>query len=423
MKKALSLFISTLALLSGCQKENPTDDTVPADLLIERKDLVLTRAEQDFIKENNGFALELFKKVSAKAEGKSTLISPLSVTIDFGMVNNGATGETQDEINRILGYAEGTDEGLNAFCRSMLVQSAEVDPSTTIDIANAAVVNKLFIPLKDSFTDTIESVYDAEVVYKDFAKDDVIGLINRWCSEKTQGMIPTMLETPPMSSEYAHFLNAVYFKGIWSNQFKKRDTNTASFFRDDGGRTPVRMMRQRGKFNFGYIYNTCTALCLPYGNQAYRMIILLPDEGKSIEDVKTSLSAKTWDAMVKGMVGCEVDVKLPLFETETELLSLKEALIEMGIRRAFSSLADFSGMTDQKNIYVNQVWHKAKIKVDETGSEAAAVTDIAFLFSSAPNATHDAPPVIEFHCDKPFLYAITEVSSGAIFFLGQYTGK
>ena len=391
--------------------------------MIERKDLVLTRAEQDFIKENNGFALELFKKVSAKAEGKSTLISPLSVTIDFGMVNNGATGETQDEINRILGYAEGTDEGLNAFCRSMLVQSAEVDPSTTIDIANAAVVNKLFIPLKDSFTDTIESVYDAEVVYKDFAKDDVIGLINRWCSEKTQGMIPTMLETPPISSEYAHFLNAVYFKGIWSNQFKKRDTNTASFTRDDGGRTPVRMMRQRGKFNFGYIYNTCTALCLPYGNQAYRMIILLPDEGKSIEDVKTSLSAKTWDAMVKGMVGCEVDVKLPLFETETELLSLKEALIEMGIRRAFSSLADFSGMTDQKNIYVNQVWHKAKIKVDETGSEAAAVTDIAFLFSSAPNATHDALPVIEFHCDKPFLYAITEVSSGAIFFLGQYTGK
>ena len=423
-KRIMCLFPCILALLSGCQKESPADDTVPADQLTERKDLVLTRAELDFIQENNGFALELFKKVAAKAEGESMLISPLSVTIDFGLINNGASGETQDEINRVLGYKEGSTEGLNAFCRSIMSQSGEVDPSTTLDMPNAAVVNNRYVSLKESFTNTIQSVYEAEVVYKDFGTDDVMGLINQWCYEKTRGMIPYFLQQPPEENEYAHFLNAVYFKGIWSSKFRKNDTKKADFMLDNGSRSSVRMMWQRGKFNYGFIENVCQALCLPYGNQAYRMTVLLPIEGKTIEDVKASLNAKSWETMVKGMSGREVDVKIPAFETATELIPMRNALNEMGIRNAFSPLdADFSEMTDQSGIYVNQVWHKAKITVDETGSEVAAVTDIAVSYSAPPSGASIGLPVIKFHCDKPFLYAITEVSSGAIFFLGQYTGR
>ena len=162
------------------------------------------------------------------------------------------------------------------------------------------------------------------------------------------------------------------------------------------------------------------ALCLPYGNQAYRMILLLPNEGKTIEDLKEALDADSWQTMVKGLSGCEVDVQLPAFETETPALSLRDALKEMGIQKAFTTSADFSAMTDQ-SIYIGDVFHKAKIKVDETGSEAAAVTDIVMILGSS--GLDSEPKVINFHCDRPFLYAITEVSSGAIFFLGQYTGK
>ena len=180
------------------------------------------------------------------------------------------------------------------------------------------------------------------------------------------------------------------------------------------------MMWQKGEFNCGGLGNVSGALCLPYGNQAYRMIILLPIEGKTIEDVKEALDADSWQKMVKSFSGLEVDVKLPVFEPETPALSLADALQEMGIQKAFSSSADFSAMTDM-HVCISDVLQKAKIKVDETGSEAAAVTDIVMELTSAGPASE--PKVFNFHCDRPFLYAITEVSSGAIFFLGQYTGK
>lgn len=413
------LILASLLSLGTIACGKIDDTTVPADRLFERKDFALTRAEMDFIQANNGFAIDLFKRVAAKEDGKSTLISPLSVTIDFGMVNNGAVGDTQAEINRVLGYKEGSMEEFNAFCRSMLDQSAKVDPTTVLNIANAVVVNKSHIPLKDAFTKTVQSAYDAEVVYKEFEKDDVMGLINAWCAEKTQGMIPVLLELQPGSGEYAHFLNAVYFKGVWSNRFERKDTKKETFTREDGGRTSVEMMWQKDKFNYGGIGNVCMTLSLPYGNQAYRMILLLPGTGKSIEDVKDALSAESWNVMVNGMRGVEVDVKLPVFESETTF-PMQEVLKEMGIKRAFSTAADFSDMTDEQ-VFINSVLHKAKIKVDETGSEAAAVTDIAIATGAGPG--HAEPQVVNFHCDRPFLYAITEVSSGAIYFIGQFTGK
>ena len=414
--RILVLFI-ILILSVSCEKNL----TVPVDQLIERRDFVLTRSDREIIQANNDFAFDLFRRVTRRTGETSTMISPLSVTIDLGMVNNGAAGETREEINQVLGYEAGSMEDLNAFCQSMLAQSADVDPSTTINLANAAVVNKTHIPLKDSFTKTIQEAYAANVIYKEFGKDDVMGLINQWCSEKTRGLIPSFLTEQPKSGEYAHFLNAVYFKGIWSSKFKKSDTKRTAFKLEDGSETTVSMMWQRGKFNYGIMDNICRALCLPYGNQAYRMIILLPWEGKTIEDVKGVLTSNKWSKLVNAMGGYEVDVKLPVFETETSVY-LKNVLFEMGIRQAFQG-GDFHEMTDQPQVYMNDVLHKAVIKVDETGSEAAAVTDVIMMFGAPLGGASFEPPVVEFHCDKPFMYAITEVSSGAIYFLGQYTGK
>ena len=408
-----TLIIIGLPLLFGCDKtENPSDK------LIERKDFVLTRSEMDFVQENNGFAIELYKRVSDMEKGKSTVISPLSVTMDFGMVSNGATGKTRDEISNVLGYKDGSVEGLNSFCQSMLEQSRKVDPSTTMEIGNAAVINKNLVPLRDAFTKAIKTSYDAEVVYKDFGKDDVKGAINKWCDKKTHGMIPSILDQQPKSDSYAYFMNAVYFKGIWSEKFDKAATKDEEFKLEDGTRSKVRMMWQKHKFPMGRINDLCAALCLPYGNEAYRMVILLPQDGKKIEDVKDSLDQDSWRKLMNNMSKREVDVKIPVFETSTDLLLLKDVLYDMGIRDAFSmGSADFSEMTSSK-VYVNDVLHKARIKVDEQGSEAAAATMVGMVMSAGSG--FKTP---EFHADHPFIYAITEVSTGAIFFIGQYTGK
>lgn len=410
--------IAAAALLGlvSCHKE---DITIPAEELIERKDFVLTRSQQEFVQANNGFALELFKRVSQSEKGQNLLISPLSVTIDFGMVNNGAVGKTQQEIYETLGYKDGSVDGLNDFCRTMMEQSSAVDPSTTLEIANAGIINKMYPGLKDSFTKTVKSVYDAEVIYKDFSKEDIKSLVNNWCKEKTHGMIPELLTQPVSPSEYAHFLNAVYFKGIWTNKFKKDDTKNEKFTREDGSTMTVKMMHQKDNFNLGGIDGLCSALSLPYGNQAYRMTILLPYKGESLGNLINTLDADAWKSLK--MYGFEVDVKIPSFETEY-YITLKDILQEMGIKRAFGvgGSPDFSAMSSYP-IFISDVLHKARIKVDEEGSEAAAVTDIVFWLGAAnPGAT---PPTYEFHADRPFLYVITEVSTGAIYFIGQYTGK
>ena len=413
-----TLMIATVALMGlvSCHKE---DITIPVEDLIERKDFVLTRSQQEFVQANNGFALELFKRVSQSEKGQNLLISPLSVTIDFGMVNNGAVGKTQQEIYETLGYKDGSVDGLNDFCRTMMEQSSAVDPSTTLEIANAGIINKMYPGLKDSFTKTVKSVYDAEVIYKDFSKEDIKSLVNNWCKEKTHGMIPELLTQPVSPSEYAHFLNAVYFKGIWTNKFKKDDTKNEKFTREDGSTMTVKMMHQKDNFNLGGIDGLCSALSLPYGNQAYRMTILLPYKGESLANLINALDADAWKSLK--MYGFEVDVKIPSFETEY-YITLKDILQEMGIKQAFGvgGSPDFSAMSSYP-IFISDVLHKARIKVDEEGSEAAAVTDIVFLVGAAnPGAT---PPTYEFHADRPFLYVITEVSTGAIYFIGQYTGK
>ena len=147
-------------------------------------------------------------------------------------------------------------------------------------------------------------------------------------------------------------------------------------------------------------------------------MILLPQDGKKIEDVKDSLDQDSWRKLMNNMSKREVDVKMPVFETSTDLLLLKDVLYDMGIRDAFSmGSADFSDMTSSK-VYVNDVLHKARIKVDEQGSEAAAATMVGMVMSAG--SEFKTP---EFHADHPFIYAITEVSTGAIFFIGQYTGK
>ena len=171
-------------------------------------------------------------------------------------------------------------------------------------------------------------------------------------------------------------------------------------------------------------------MTLPYGNQAFRMVLVLPKEDKAIDDLKNSLDQDLWSKIINDQRGLQTDVKLPSFETEFGTKSIKDALRELGIEKVLSGLNGAYGQgvplhnaNFSEDFRISDIEHKTIITVDEEGSEAAAITAAIAVASSNGHSSEPESKVFEFHADRPFIYAITEVSTGAILFMGQYTGR
>ena len=368
------------------------------------KEIELAEGEQELINSNNDFAFNLFRK--ARGE-KSKILSPLSITFALGMLNNGADGETLKQINQTLGFGDAGANAINVFCQKMLKESNTLDEKTKAMIANTIFVNEgCGYRLQEGFIDKANTFYDAQPQNRDFADGETMDVINQWASDHTMGMIPEVLKEESFNpNAVSYLLNALYFKGIWSSPFKKEETQEEPF----GGGKEVPMMHQ---FKEGLLYtenDLYQAVRLPYGNGAYRMDVFLPREDKTVGEVLETLSGSNWQPEYENT---DVDLKLPRFETDTNQ-DLVGVMAGLGMPKAFSIDAEFPYFCNG-DPYISQMFQVAKIKLDEEGTEAAAVTVIEM--------TESIPQRADFHANRPFLYIISEQSTGAIFFIGQYTG-
>lgn len=373
-----------------------------------RHDINLTTEEKQLVESNNDFAFRLFRQARGEED---CIMSPLSITYALGMLNNGAAGQTQQEINDVLGFGEAGADAINSFCRKMLTEAPTLDEETTAGIANTIFVNKQWgVELQAPFVQKANDYYDAQPEALDFYDDTTRDVINQWCSDHTEGMIEEILTKEEYEKEKADvslLLNALYFKGVWTNKFDPDDTKEESF----NGGDAVPMMNQRAYFE--YTENDLfQAIRLPYGNGAYLMTIFLPSEGKTIADVLATMDGHSWQFQGNG--DFLVDLKLPRFEANTNinLIPVMEAL---GMPTAFSLKADFSDFCNIQT-YIGLMKQVARIKVNEEGTEAAAITIIGSLPISIPRTA-------KFHATRPFFYIISEQSTGSIFFMGQYVGE
>ena len=366
----------------------------------------LTDGERQLVTSSNDFAFRLFRLGRGKT---SSVLSPLSITYALGMLNNGAAGQTQQEINQVLGFGEAGADAINAFCRKMLDEAGTVDAQTKALIANTIFVNEgQGYQLQDDFVAKANAFYDAEPQARDFCDEETMDVINRWAADHTNQMIPQMLNEETFdSTAVSYLLNAIYFKGGWSSPFNVADTREESF----GGGPAVPIMCKWFD-DLEYAENDLyQAIKLPYGNGAYAMTVYLPREDKDISDVLDALSGSNWQ--VKGRPYF-VDVKLPRFESQKDL-NLKPVMKALGMPKAFSpQQAEFPYFCNT-DVYIDMMRQVARIKLDEQGTEAAAVTIIGVAETAMP-------PMAAFHATRPFLYVISEQSTGAIFFIGQYTG-
>lgn len=392
---------------SACSKSE--DDATPDNKNNELRKISLTRAEQDLVNESNNFAFSLFRQVTSD---KSEIVSPISITYALGMLNNGAAGETQKEINKVLGFGTAGADSINAFCRKMLTEAPTLDKLTKVMIANTIYMNKDY-ELKSDFINKAKTFYDAEPETRDFHDGKTMDVINQWASDHTEKMIEKVLNEQSFNPDaVSYLLNAIYFKGTWAEKFDKDNTKDETF-KGYSADKQVPMMHQEHEFNYAET-DDCQALCLPYGNKAYRMTILLPNEGKTISDVLKNLTAETWQQFL-WMGEATVDVKLPRFESKTDV-GLVDIMSALGMPKAFDPFkADFSNFCNVPT-YIDMMKQVAKIKLNEEGTEAAAVTAIGN--GCLANFTRS----VDFHANRPFLYVISEQSTGAIFFIGQYMG-
>lgn len=375
------------------------------------KSISLTADQQALVVSNNNFAFNLFRKAR---KDENMILSPLSITYALGMLNNGAAGETLRQINTVLGFGEAGADAINDFCRKMLSEAPVLDELTKVMISNTIFFNAAKgYELKDAFVEKANQYYDAVPESRNFGDRQTLDVINKWANDHTEGMIPQILKEDEFDADaVSYLLNALYFKGTWTLKFDEAETKTEQFVQEE-----VPMMHLEN--NLPYMDDAdCQVLVLPYGNGAYQMTILLPHEGKTVNEVLQGMKAEKWK-QYKWMDEAVVDVKLPRFESMTEL-NLNDIMSELGMPNAFIlGVAEFPNFCSQENIYISLMKQVAKIEVNEAGTEAAAVTIIGVKDSAGP----EEPLHVKFHANRPFLYIISEQSTGSIFFIGQYMGN
>lgn len=418
-------------LMMSCSSSDIEEDLEPksiVDMYSESQTIQLTQAQQVFVNDNNTFTLNFLKAVNeTDRSGKSFIYSPLSITYVLGMVNDAATGQTEQELEQALGFHQGGINAVNDYCKNLIDNLPKVDNKVTLNIANAIFLNKNYT-LKPQFTQDMQTYYNAKAEALDFGAPETLDHINGWAKEKTNGMIPNILdEIDPYMVSY--LLNAIYFKADWASKFDKNNTKTESFTTDNG-KTELPLMHQNVLIN--YVNNgVYSAIKMPYGNGYWDMTVMLPEDGKTTDDIISQLSSRGFND-VEGFCGTmggvfkpyEVDLKLPRYETESDTKDVPTGLTgllqKMGINRIFDgSLAEIPNMANA-HVYISMMRQKAKIKVNEEGSEAAAVTVAGITLTSNEPVQY---PKAVFHANRPFVYVISEASSGVILFVGKFTGK
>ncbi len=376
--------------------------------------LYLSDAQRSFVVKNNQFALNFFSKLSGK---DSYVVSPLSLTYLMGMLANGANGVTREEILKTVGCDKDFSlSDLNDLCHWMVTHAGKQDPAVKVNIADYIALNNRY-SLKQDFAKLIASQYNGGVESLDFSDSKTTDRINGWCKKQTDGMIPKIIDQVDAGA-ISYIMNAIYFNGTWKDKFRKTETKQENFKGYTRNIQRVNMMHRNGKYQ--YMDNAdFAAVNIPYGNGTYALTVVLPQEAKSIDDIMKVMDAAKLSALRNEMEECVVDLKLPRFTTELNL-DLNDIVSQLGASSMFdASRSDFSYFCNEK-AYVSKMIQKAKIEVSEEGTKAAAVTAAVMMMTSLE--AH-VPRRVDFHADRPFVYMITERTTGAIFFIGQFVGE
>ncbi|MFI0418104.1 serpin family protein [Spongiactinospora sp. 9N601] len=347
--------------------------------------------------------------------GENTVISPLSIAYAYGLARAGAAGETGARIDQVFGFpGQGPHTAFNSLTADIITVDG-VPPKPDRGERDAAqdgepadpivgIANGLFaqhgLPVKPGFLKTAKSQYDAGLHAVDFA-GEATKTIDKWVTEQTAGRINKLFDSLDPATKLV-LANAVYLKADWEKPFTAEPAQKAPFTLADGSRKTVELMKQSGNFRYAK-GSGWQAVELPYAKSDLAMWVLVPDAGGAPGDL---LKAETLQQVGSNLADTRVGVFLPRWDFGTDL-DLMPPMSALGLGAG----GDFSGISD--GLTLKQAVHRANITVDEHGTEAAAVTGLAFPVSAAPEAETTV------RADHPFAFAIVHKKTGAPLFMGQ----
>ncbi len=405
------ILLLVAALLAACREASvigPSNTQLPRPL---------TTAEQALIAADNAFAFKLYAAMAAR-EGPDTniFISPLSVGMALGMTVNGAAGATRDSMLAALQLAGVPLDVVNQGYRSVIDLLRGLDPGVTFTLANSIWYRTGYTP-GQTFLDATRTYFDAQIQGLDFSSPAAAPTINAWVSAQTNGKIPSIVQDPIDPFLVMFLINAIYFKGSWTQRFDTALTAPAPFTLRTGAPIAATMMSHDSAAP-ARLYRDAgvTVVDLPYGRGAYAMTIVLPATAAGIDSLSATLTEDRWNGWIAGLDSAPAFVTMPKFKLTFDR-QLETALSALGMGTAFcdGGFPDFSGMypgARAGDYCISAVKHKTYVDVYEEGTEAAAVTsvEIGVVCACGPQRV-----VV----DHPFLVAIRERLTGTILFLGR----
>ncbi len=371
-----------------------------------------------YAQSSNAFGLDLYQQI--RSQPGNLVMSPVSLSVALGMAWGGAKGETAAEMKKVLHFEGDSSQVMTDSGK--LVNLLASSGASRVSIANRLFGEKSYV-FEQAFLDQTQKAYGAALEPANFkgAPEQGRETINRWVEDKTEKRIKDLLPSGAIDPTTRLVLvNAVYFLADWARPFEKNRTRDTAFSLDKSNQKQVPTMHAQGSYAYAEVGGD-KAIELPYKGGDLSMLVLVPKEvdgvGRLEQDLAKSDKLAAW---TKALEVKQVALALPKFEIAPAAgMPLSPVLTKLGMKTAFSRKADFTGIANPKSpedqLFINQVFHKAFVKVDEKGTEAAAASAVVM----ATKGAGPAPAALELKVDRPFVYLIRDRRSGLVLFMGR----
>lgn len=355
----------------------------------------------------NHLGFKLLAELYKRQHDENLLFSPASITLALMVVYKGAQGYTREAIETTLGLAELSQDDINDLATQLHQQLKEPIKQVELSVANSLWL-KEGLDFSPAFLELCQDNNDAELR----SLGEGVDQINTWVSEKTKGKIDNIINTiDPLT--VLILMNAIYFKGTWSEKFFEWLTKDQDFHVSKEKTIKHPMMRKTLFYRY-FETERFQAIALPYGDGRTSMYVFLPTKSSNLTSFIKTIKEQIWDKWMASFKSEEVEIILPRFEYKNQM-QLADILTELNMGIAFDKhTADFTGMFStppEDNVYINHVEHQACITVNEEGTEAAAAT-----IDDLDDLSDDEP--IRMIVNRPFYFAIRDNQSRTVLFMG-----